>query len=93
MQQEALGYLGNHSPFAPGVSVLPGTFPGLVLAPARDPFPGARGGGAKALRSVSQAEALGGVSQVEASDVEDVLQVGGVGGVGPQEGLQRCQVT
>lgn len=60
---------------------------GLVVALG----PGARGarGGAQALRSVSEAEALGGVSQVERADVEDVFEVGGVGGVRPQEGLQR----
>lgn len=53
--------------------------------------PGSRGarGVAQALRSVSEAEALGGVSQVEGADVEDVLEVSGVGGVRPQEGLQR----
>ena len=49
---------------------------------------GARSTGAEALRSVPEAKALGGVSQVEGADVKDVLEVGGVGGVRPQEGLK-----
>lgn len=54
--------------------------------------PGARGG-AQALRSVSEAKALGSVSQVEGADVEDVFKGRGIRGVRPQEGLQRCDVT
>jgi len=43
----------------------------------------ARGGG-QAPWSVSQAEALGGVAQVDGANVEDVFEVSGVGGVRPQ---------
>lgn len=43
------------------------------------------------LGGVSQPEALRQVAQVEQSDVEDVLQRPGVGGVGPDEGLQGCK--
>lgn len=60
----------------------------VVLVLVVGPCPGGRGGD-QVLRCVSEAEALGGVSQVEGADVEDVFEAGGVGGVGPQEGLQR----
>lgn len=46
------------------------------------------GGRAQTLRGVSEAEALGRVSQVERADVEDVFELSGVGGVRPQERLQ-----
>lgn len=45
----------------------------------------------KVLGGVSQPEALSQMAQVEQSDVEDVLQRAGVGGVGPDEGLQGCE--
>ncbi len=75
-------------PWTPGPVLLPA----VVLALDTPLGPEARGGrsacvGAQALRSVSEAEALGRVSQVEGPDVEDVFEVGGVGGVCPQEGL------
>lgn len=62
---------------------------GLVLG--RTLGTGARGVrcGGQALRCIPEAEALGRVSQVQRADVKDVFEVGGVRGVGPQEGLQR----
>lgn len=56
--------------------------------------PGASGacGSTQAPRSISEAKALGGMSQVERTDVEDVFEMGGVGGVCPQKGLQCCDI-
>lgn len=61
----------------------------LILVVGLGPRTRGARGSAQALWSVSEAKALGGVSQVEGADVEDVFEVGGVGGVRPQEGLQR----
>lgn len=61
----------------------------MVAPPILSPAPRRAGGSAQSLWSISETEALGGVSQVEGADVEDVFEVGGVGGVRPQEGLQR----
>lgn len=49
---------------------------------------GVGGGRGQALWCVSQAEALGGVAQVEVTDVEDVLQSRGVRRIRPHKRLQ-----
>ena len=63
--------------------------PVVLAAAAASAGPGARVG-AEALGCVPQAEALGGMAQAQRSDVEDVLEGGGVRRVGAQERLQGC---
>lgn len=58
--------------------------PAMMLGPA----PWRVVGSVQGLWSFSETKALGSVSQVKGADVKDVLEVSGVCGVRPQEGLQ-----
>lgn len=67
--------------------------PPTPASPPRGRLPLLRRRAAQLPGGVPQPEALGHVAQVQRADVEDVLQLLRVGGVGADEGLQGCGGT